>query len=245
MKKKLGIVGYGDFGKLMEKFLADFFEIEIFRRDNLQKLKEEDKLEIEKLQKLDYLVVAVTLNSFAEVCEILAKNISTETIVLDVCSVKVSPVEIMQNYFNKNQIIATHPIFGPQSSAAGLENLKIVVHNVSADLETYNKIKIFLSEKIKLSVIEMTPEKHDNEMAYVQGLSHFIAQTLEKMQIPDSPIATYSYRQLLKLKELIGKDSLDLFKTIENGNPKTKAIRQDFLRELQDLENVLEKDTVV
>jgi prephenate dehydrogenase len=62
------------------------------------------------------------------------------------------------------------------------------------------------------------------------------------MDIPDSPVATYSYRQLLKLRELIGKDSFELFKTIENGNSETLQIRQKFIANLNELETLLQKD---
>lgn len=241
MIKKVGIVGYGAFGQLMDKHLQEFCAVEIFRRTNLQELKENNQEQIEKLQVLDYVIISVTLESFEEVCEVLSKHINPNTTVIDVCSVKVKPVEIMQKYFVNNQIIATHPVFGPQSAAAGLENLKIVTHNVSATDQQYVEIKDFLQHKLKLSIVEMEPAEHDHEMAYVQGLSHFIAQALERMQIPDSPVATYSYRQLLKLRELIGKDSLELFKTIENGNPETKKIRQNFQAQLQDLESLLKE----
>jgi hypothetical protein len=46
----------------------------------------------------------------------------------------------------------------------------------------------------------------------------------------------------LKLRELIGKDSFELFKTIENGNSETLRIRQKFLANLNELENLLQKD---
>lgn len=241
MKKKIGIVGYGAFGKLMHEHLQEFFAVEIFKRENLSLIKNGDELEVNRLRTLDYLIISVTLDSFAEVCEILSKYVSPKTIVMDVCSVKVMPVEIMRKCFVNNQIIATHPIFGPQSAAAGLENLKIVIHNVSTSSEHYLKIKDFLQHQLKLLFLEMSPEEHDNEMAYVQGLSHFIAKALEKMDIPDSAVATYSYKQLLKLRELIGKDSLELFKTIENGNPMTTQVRKDFLTNLQELETLLKE----
>lgn len=225
----------------MDKHLQEFCTIEIFNRDDLHELKDSNKEQIKRLQSLDHIIISVTLESFEEVCDTLSKHIASNTIVTDVCSVKVRPVEIMQKYFLNNEIVATHPVFGPQSAAAGLENLKIVTHNVSASAENYLEIKEFLQHKLKLLIIEMAPVEHDHEMAYVQGLSHFIAQALERMNIPDSPVATYSYRQLLKLRELIGKDSLELFKTIENGNPETKKIRQNFQTHLQGLESLLKE----
>jgi prephenate dehydrogenase len=240
--QKLGIVGMGDFGKMMQQHLTHYFTVEIFRREDLRALEASDEEVQKRLQELDYLVIAVTLDGFEDVCQTLSSKLQINTVVFDVCSVKVRPVQLMQKYFPNNQIIATHPVFGPQSAKAGLENLKIVIENISANQETYQNVKNFLQDTLLLQVVEMSKEEHDHQMAYVQGLSHFIAQALERMDIPDSPVATYSYRQLLKLRELIGKDSFELFKTIENGNSETLRIRQKFLANLNELENLLQKD---
>jgi prephenate dehydrogenase len=131
--QKLGIVGMGDFGKLMQQHLMNYFTVESFRREDLKALEAGDEEVQKKLQELDYLVIAVTLDGFEDVCQKLSSKLQTKTLVFDVCSVKVRPVQLMQKYFPNNQIIATHPVFGPQSAKAGLENLKIVIENISAN----------------------------------------------------------------------------------------------------------------
>jgi prephenate dehydrogenase len=44
---------------------------------------------------------------------------------VDVTSVKVKPLEIIEKYFPKDkfQILGTHPMFGPQSGASGIKKL--------------------------------------------------------------------------------------------------------------------------
>lgn len=49
----------------------------------------------------------------------------------------------------------------------------------------------------------MTPEEHDREMAYVQGISHFIGRALKHISIPDAPLATKSYEHMRELSELV------------------------------------------
>jgi prephenate dehydrogenase len=95
---------------------------------------------------------------------------------------------------------------------------------------------------LQLEVIEKTPEEHDSEMAYVQGLSHFVGRALSIMQIKDFESATKSYKQLLALENLVGSDSWELYKTIQNANPYTQEVRNTFLETLQDLETKLRTD---
>jgi prephenate dehydrogenase len=190
---------------------------------------------------LDYLIFSVPLSSVEEVCKKVQKYISEKTILVDVTSVKVEPLRIIKQYFLNNQILGTHPIFGPQSGKNGIENLPIVLCNVSVEEQKYCEIKNFLSGVLKLKVIEKTPGQHDREMAYVQGLSHFIGRALSIMEIEEYETATKSYKQLVSLEHLVGSDSWELYKTIQNGNPLAKDIRQQFLQTLADLEEKLER----
>jgi hypothetical protein len=64
---------------------------------------------------------------------------------------------------------------------------------------------------------------------------------MENMDIEFFETATTSYKHLLELKRIVGRDSFELYKTIQNGNPRTKSIRKKFLEELIELENKLDQ----
>lgn len=247
-KTKIGIIGYGNFSKFIVPHLAKHAEVYIYGRAD-------KKLELENilnknikagsesdLANLDYLILSVPLNGIEEVCKFYKDEISKKTIIADVTSVKVKPLKLIQKYFKGYKILGTHPIFGPQSGKDGLKDLPMVLSNVSLSDDEYLKIKTFLSEKLKLKIIEKTPEKHDEEMAYIQGLSHFIGRALSVIDIKDFETATKSYGQLLNLKDLLRDDSWELYKTIQNGNPKTVKVRKDFLKVLNNLETKLSKE---
>lgn len=229
---KLGIIGYGNFGQFIHKHLEKHFEVFVFKRDTLM---------LETIKDLDYLVFCVPLNSLEDVCKKFQDFVTEKTILIDVTSVKVKPLEILEKYFVKSkfQILGTHPIFGPESGREGIENLPIVLTNVSVEEQKYLEIKNFLSRVLELKVIETTPVEHDKQMAVVQGLSHFIGRALKNMDIKEFETQTKSYKQLVNLKELLGGDSLELYKTIQEGNPYTKEVRERFLKELLDLEKSL------
>ncbi len=230
-KIKIGIIGKGQFTNFIAPHLEIFFEISLFGRE-----KKDEKV----LQSLDYLVFSVPLQNLEEVCKEIQDKISEHTIIVDVTSVKVEPLRILKQYFLNNQILGTHPIFGPQSGKNGIENLPIVLCNISLSEEKYLEVKNFLESYLKLKVIEKTASQHDREMAYVQGLSHFIGRALAIMEIQDFETATQSYKQLVNLENLVGKDTWELYKTIQNGNGLAKEVRKEFLKVLKDLEEKLE-----
>ena len=233
--KKIGIVGYGQFGQFIHKYLEKYFEVFIYKKDSQ---------DLESLKSLDYLIFCVPLSSLEEVCKKFKDIVTEETILIDVTSVKVKPLNLLKIHFLNNMILGTHPIFGPQSGKDGIENLPIVLSNVSLPLNKFLEVKNFLSQKLKLKIIEQTAEQHDKEMAYVHALSHFIGRALVNMDIQDVASATKPYKNLLEIKELLKYDTFDLFKTIQNGNPFAQGVREEFLKNLNDLESKL-KDVII
>lgn len=239
-KPKIGIVGFGQFGQFMHGHLQKHFEVKIFKKEEEGRDMEKDLKE--KLADLDYLILAIPFSAFEDVCKKYSEYVNEKTIIVDVTSVKIKPIKLMKRYFLSNSILGTHPIFGPQSGKNGIEGLPIVLTNVSVGEEKYLEIKKFLSEIFKLNVIEKTAEEHDKEMAQVQGLSHFIGRVLKTMDIQNVDTATSSFKQLVSLKNLVGDDSWELYKTIQNANPYTDEVREKFLQELNNLETKLRNE---
>jgi prephenate dehydrogenase len=234
---KVGIIGKGQFTNFIVPHLEKYFQIEIFDRSGVNNFPSPGEG-----SELDYLIFSVPLSSIEDVCKKISGKVSEKTIILDVTSVKVEPLRILKQYFLNNQILGTHPIFGPQSGKNGIDGLPIVLSNVSLEQDKYEKVKTFLSEILKLKVIEKTPGAHDREMGQVHGLSHFIGRALATMEIQEYETATKGYKNLIQLKETVGNDSWELYKTIQNGSEYTKEIRLEFLKILKDLEEKLESD---
>ena len=80
-------------------------------------------------------------------------------------------------------------------------------------------ISIKPQNKLKLKVFIRTPEEHDKQMAYIQGLTHLIARATNAIKIPDLELKTVPYHHLLGITETIKYDSLDLFLSIQKENP--------------------------
>jgi len=88
-----------------------------------------------------------------------------------------------------------------------------------------------------LEVIERTPDEHDKQMAYVQGLTHFIGRAIKEIDIPQSDQTTSAYKHLLAIKEMLGYDSHELFLSIEKDNPYTKEVREKFVKKIKEIDS--------
>ena len=129
-------------------------------------------------------------------------------------------------------IVATHPLFGPQSAKDSLEGLRFVVCPVRG--ERHAGVAAY-GRALGLTVTITTPREHDREMAYVQALTHLIGRSLVNLGIPDEQLKTPSYQHLLELCALIGADTFELFTAIQTQNPFAAEVAQAFVGEARSL----------
>jgi prephenate dehydrogenase len=183
----------------------------------------------------EIVIFAVPLKSFETVLNRAVPFLKENALCLDVCSVKIKPLELMREILPATvEIIGTHPLFGPQSGRERIEGLRIAL----CPLRTTNagRVKSFLADELKLKVLEKSPEEHDREMAHVQALTHFVARALDELHVIDSDLATVSYEELMRAARLVSEDSWELFQTIQQGNPFADTKRKAFIEKLIELE---------
>ncbi len=242
---EIGIVGFGVFGQFMCKYLRAFAQISVFDV-NLDLAKTAAGLDVqftslEHILSLDVLILAIPVQYQEEFWQKYATRVNPQTLVLDVSSVKIKPIELMSKYLPSTcQILGTHPLFGPFSGKDSVSGLKCVLCPVRIQPEVYEAIKTFLEQDLKLLTLERTPEEHDKQIAYVQALTFFLGKAINQMDIPDPELKTPTYEYLLNIKRIVGSDTDDLFKTIQLENLFAKEVRQEFLQKLIDLENLLD-----
>ena len=236
---RLGIIGFGAFSEMLAQYLKPFCTIYIYSRRDVTKIARRLGVKVGTLEQVascDIVIIGTVVQYFEDTLKKVKDLINPNALVMDVCSTKIKPAKLMQKYLPKTvEIIATHPLFGPQSGKEGISGLKIVVCPVRAKAKTILSLKKFLKNKLKLVVLEKTPKEHDKEMAYVQALTHFIGKAINKLDIPDSDQKTAAYTHLLKIKQLLGEDSRELFLTIENENPYAKKVRDKFVKKLGEI----------
>ena len=236
MTKSLGLIGFGQFGRLAASLLAGRFDIVVHDAAGLRETIEGLGLRAGRLEEAaacEVVVVAVPVAAMREVLDRIAPFVKPGALVVDVGSVKVLPVQWMLETLPEHaEIVATHPLFGPQSARGGLEGQRLVICPVRGDRHT--RIAE-IAEGLGLVVSITTPEEHDREMAYVQALTHLIGRALVSLDIPDEELKTRSYQHLLDLCGLVGGDSFELFTAIQTMNPHAAPVAQAFVDEVQAL----------
>jgi prephenate dehydrogenase len=84
-----------------------------------------------------------------------------------------------------------------------------------------------------LSVSVMTPDEHDREAAFTQGVAHYIGRVLSDLGVRRSSIATVGYKKLLEIVEQTCNDPLQLFLDLQRYNPHTREMRARLEKSLQ------------
>jgi len=239
----IGIIGFGRFGRLMAGYLARDYKIKVFNRSNksaeIIRIGAEPAA-LEEVCRQKVVILSVPISRMRETLERIAPLLQPETMVIDVCSVKVYPVEWMKELLSPSvSLLGTHPMFGPDSAAESLLDRKIVLSRIRIDDEPYQKVKRYLTGK-GLNVIEATPEEHDRQIAVSLALTHFIGRALDEFGAKELTIDTEGYKRLLHILGVVTHDTWQLFRDMHRYNPYTREKRLAFMAAMKRLEEKLE-----
>jgi len=238
-----GIIGYGRFGRLWADTLAQFGIVHVY--DPMIHHTKHDHVmmtDLDTVCQVDILFILVPISRFERVCNDIVDRLSSHTMVVDACSVKVYPVEIMSRVLPPDQIlIATHPLFGPDSVARdGLVGQHIMVYPVRAKQEQYDVIEQ-LFDAMQLQIIHATPDEHDRQMARSQALVHFLGRGLHALDLEEQVLSTPDYTSLLHIDGLVNNDTWELFYDMQMYNPYASYMRSGLLETLQRLDKEISK----
>ena len=240
---RLGIIGFGAFGRLAAKHLSKRMEVVVSSRsDRSKEAKAADvrQVSIEDACKSDIVLLCVPISQIQDVIRQIGPLVHPGTLVMDACSVKVLPCRLMETMVPKDvEVIGTHPLFGPQSASNGIAGLKVAICPIRTTRTKWLKDAI---KSMGMEALEMTPKEHDEDMARTQALVHFIAKAVAKMPKPTHDLGLKSYDALMQSSEMVSHDSQELFIGIETKNPFSKEIRKKFVAELVRIEAGLEME---
>ncbi|HJX70979.1 MAG TPA: prephenate dehydrogenase/arogenate dehydrogenase family protein [Bacteroidales bacterium] len=243
-KKIVSVYGYGRFGKLWADILKKDFRVKVYSRRGLKPEDIYPGIEISDLEGLhetDALFYCIAISSLEAVLTETKQLHRSNCIYFDTCSVKVEPVRWMKQHLPENsQIIATHPMFGPDSYDAATDLLPMVMCNISASDANFSYWKdYFNNDKIQVEV--MTPDEHDEMVAYSQGITHYIGRVLADLNLKNTQINTLGYQKLLEIIQQTCNDSWQLFCDLQHFNPYTKKMRKDLHESIEKIYTILNK----
>lgn len=220
---------------------------------------------VEAVKDADVILLSVPIETFEDIVVELAPHIQPEQVVVDVTSVKVMPVAAMHRHLKTRLVLGTHPLFGP--GAKGITGQNFVLTPTNNEERTLaEKVRDYLETR-GARVSLMTPEEHDDKMAVILGLSHFIAVVAADTLISSNKVAQptalggITYKVLLTLVESVISENPELYASIQMNLPGVAEIealfqekvaewaemvrkkdRGAFIRQMKTLKSRLEKD---
>jgi prephenate dehydrogenase len=238
----IGVVGFGRFGALAARYLASDGKVLVYSGSQPASAIEAvgaSKTSLEEVCRQRFLVLCVPISAMQGTLRTIAPLVSTQTVVIDVCSVKIKPIAWMRAHLPAGTaILGTHPMFGPDSAAGSLQGRKMVLCNVSTPGDTYRKIFSRLAEK-GLELIEATPAEHDRQIAVSLSLTHFIGRSLAEFGADPLPIDTEGYKRLRYTLEVVEHDTWQLFQDMHHYNPFAAEIRDGFMAAMHRIDDKL------
>ena len=232
----------GGSGK-MGRWLADFLlregkEVVITGRNEKKLLDAKQQLGVEvatnaeAVKHADVVLVSVPIDNFESVIEEVSHYIRPEQVVMDITSIKVFPVEVMHRHIKTSLVLGMHPMFGPGAKGIAGQNFVLTPTN-DGERTLAQKVRQYLVDR-GARVALMTPQEHDEMMAIILGLSHFIAIVsadtlinLDKFEMTRA-IGGTSYRVLLTLVESVVSEDPEFYASLQMSLPNIKEVEALF-----------------
>ncbi|MDH5751743.1 MAG: prephenate dehydrogenase/arogenate dehydrogenase family protein [Deltaproteobacteria bacterium] len=178
----------------------------------------------------DVVIVSVPIEHTTAVIGRISPHLGPGQLLSDFTSIKAEPVKAMLD--TRACVIGCHPLFAPMPSAAG-QNVVLCPERPGPFADWYSGF--FTRHGMTVSV--MAPEEHDEAMAFIQGLTHFIniafARTLQTrganlkqvLQVC-SPV----YQVFFSILCRILSGDAGLYSQIQLANPHNYPVLEDFLK---------------
>ena len=240
----IGIIGFGRFGKVLANILQKGFAIKTYDPKHIGEFPSVEFTDLESVLKEKVIFVAVPIRHFESLVKEISPHLSEGTTIIDVCSVKTHPAKIMENNLPEYiGIIATHPMFGPDSFISN-NRLKMMMNNTRDAHDQFNFWRQFFKDQ-GIHVMEMSPDQHDRMAAQTQGETHFLGRMLKEYGIRKTTIDTQGFRDLLDLVDQTCNDTWELYTDLQLYNPytddmidKLKLATASLDNRLKELQNV-------
>jgi prephenate dehydrogenase len=169
----------------------------------------------------DIIVLSVPIDAIESVASQLAPGMKPGSLLMDLSSLKQKPVESMLRHAPPGvEVIGAHPLFGPGSDGRG--RTLVLVPTIRS--ERWLSVIRDLFRDAGFNVLEATAEQHDDNMAVVQGLTHFMyvamGRALEKSHVDLEEASTFRTPVYGITRDLVGRvlsQSPELYALIQSS----------------------------
>lgn len=193
----------------------------------------------------DVVIVSVPIDKTEKVIESIAPHMKKSALLMDLTSVKERPVKAMMQ--SKSSVIGAHPMCNETTFGPG----QTLLFCPSRPGKWLKWFKQTFESKAGLNLIRLTPKKHDEMMALVQGVIHFTSfalgktlhdlhPSLEKMMTLASPA---SQMQMKIAARHLAQDP-NLYGNIQIQNPSNTKTLKAYLKTVAELYTSIEKGDI-
>ena len=229
--KRVAIIGGA--GK-MGRWFADFFlrdgkEVAIADSNREKLLEVGNQLAVETMsnaeavRSADAVLISVPIDSFEEVVQQIHPYTHSGQIIIDITSVKVSPVEVMHKHISAGSVLGAHPMFGPGAKDVSNKNFILTPTNEN-ETALAQEVGQYLEAR-GARVTLLTPSEHDEMMTIILGLSSFIAMvsadtllSFDKFKLTRA-VSGSTYKLLLLLAESVVSEGPELYASLQMSLP--------------------------
>lgn len=248
---KIAIIGAGKMGIWFAKFFqSKGYDVTIAdrKKEKIANLVKELSVKAttdfkEAITNVDQILICVSINAMEEVVSTIAPALHKGQVVMDICSIKETPVKIMHENIKGSLVLGTHPVFGPGSN--GVKHKTYILTPTNPEEEKFAvEFKKWLEQE-EAHVFIMSPKKHDELMSVVLGFPHFLGlvacETLveQKDFSETKKVAGTTYRMLLTLAEATALETPDLFANLQTSLPELGKIEEQFMAKAQEWLNLI------
>jgi prephenate dehydrogenase len=237
--KEIGIIGLGRFGRFAAGILKKDFRVLAYDSAPGPRIRGLKRTTLAGAAQPPVVVLCVPISRMEPVCRSLAPLLRPGQLVIDTCSVKEWPLEIMLKWLPREvEILGSHPLFGPDSARYGIQGQRIALCRGRG--HCVPEVREYLTS-LGLQVIVTSPARHDREMAKTQALFHFLARGVAALNICPSKLTTPGPAKLFHDFEDVQNDSLQLFRDLESRNRFAAPFRRRLLQSMEKINQELSR----
>jgi prephenate dehydrogenase len=189
---------------------------------------------VEAAKQAQAIIISVPIDNFEPVVKQICPYTHPEQVIIDITSIKAPPLQIMHKHITTGLVLGMHPMFGP--GARGIANQSFVLTPTNDDETALaQKVREYLETR-GARVSLMSPDEHDEMMAVILGLSHFIAivsadtlLSVDKLKQMRA-IGGSTFKLLLTLAEGVISEDPEFYTSLQMNLPNVAEIEKLFQR---------------
>jgi len=229
----IGIIGFGRFGNVAARLCARIATVYVydprFKRGRVR-MAGVSVRSIDEVASQEVVILAVPVSALSSVLSTIAPCVRPGSLIVDVCAVKVLPVQWMKDLLPESvSIIGSHPLFGPDTVHDSAKGHRIVLVPARVTRNALRKAARFLRSH-GLVVDLMSADEHDRMIAQTLLVTQFVGRMVGKAQLPVWNGSTRTYQTLRGLVGVAERDSEQLLLDMWKFNPYAPRVSRALLR---------------